>query len=70
MKQLCNNDTFPQKVDLVIGAYRGEDAKPWILPVVRKACHEIDNQSAPIFPISDTRVDHGSLLIGTHSVAE
>jgi aspartate aminotransferase len=50
MKQLCDNDTFPQKVDLVIGAYRGEDAKPWILPVVRKACHEIDDQDAPIVP--------------------
>lgn len=30
-------DTHPQKVDLGIGAYRTNEAKPWVLPVVRKA---------------------------------
>jgi aspartate aminotransferase len=29
-------DTDPKKVDLGIGAYRDNNAKPWILPVVRK----------------------------------
>lgn len=29
-------DTFDKKVDLGIGAYRGDDAKPWVLPVVKK----------------------------------
>jgi aspartate aminotransferase, cytoplasmic len=29
-------DTFDKKVDLGIGAYRDNDAKPWILPVVKK----------------------------------
>lgn len=29
-------DTFEQKVDLGIGAYRDNNAKPYILPVVRK----------------------------------
>lgn len=29
-------DTAPEKVDLGVGAYRDENAKPWILPVVRK----------------------------------
>lgn len=38
LKDRCDGDPFPQKVDLGIGAYRGEDAKPWVLPVVRKAC--------------------------------
>lgn len=28
-------DTFDKKVDLGIGAYRDNDAKPWILPVVK-----------------------------------
>lgn len=32
-----NRDTHPQKVNLGIGAYRGDDGKPWVLPVVRKA---------------------------------
>ena len=29
-------DTFDKKVDLGIGAYRDNNAKPWILPVVKK----------------------------------
>ena len=31
-------DTFDKKVDLGIGAYRDNDAKPWVLPVVKKVC--------------------------------
>lgn len=31
-----NRDTHPQKVNLGIGVYRGDDGKPWVLPVVRK----------------------------------
>lgn len=29
-------DASPLKVDLGVGAYRDENAKPWILPVVHK----------------------------------
>lgn len=29
-------DTFDKKVDLGVGAYRDDNAKPWILPVVKK----------------------------------
>lgn len=29
-------DTDPNKVDLGIGAYRDDNAKPWILPVVKQ----------------------------------
>jgi aspartate aminotransferase, cytoplasmic len=29
-------DTFPQKVNLGVGAYRDDDSKPWVLPVVKK----------------------------------
>ncbi|KAJ4404574.1 Aspartate aminotransferase, cytoplasmic [Neurospora sp. IMI 360204] len=36
-------DTSPQKVDLGIGAYRDENAKPWVLPVVKKADEIIRN---------------------------
>ena len=32
----CVADPNPNKVNLVIGAYRDEDLKPWVLPVVRK----------------------------------
>ncbi|PVV03950.1 hypothetical protein BB560_001553 [Smittium megazygosporum] len=33
----CKADSFEGKVDLSIGAYRDENGKPWILPVVSKA---------------------------------
>ena len=29
-------DTFDKKVDLGVGAYRDDNAKPWVLPVVKK----------------------------------
>lgn len=29
-------DNFDKKVDLGIGAYRDNNAKPWVLPVVKK----------------------------------
>ena len=29
-------DTSKAKVDLGIGAYRDDDAKPWVLPVVKQ----------------------------------
>jgi aspartate aminotransferase len=29
-------DDFDKKVDLGIGAYRDDNAKPWVLPVVKK----------------------------------
>ncbi|CAG2175711.1 unnamed protein product [Oppiella nova] len=41
LSKAFKEDTFPQKVDLGIGAYRTNEAKPWVLPVVRKAELEI-----------------------------
>ena len=32
-------DTSDKKVDLGIGAYRDNNAKPWVLPVVKKVPH-------------------------------
>jgi aspartate aminotransferase len=29
-------DTFDKKVDLGVGAYRDDNGKPWVLPVVKK----------------------------------
>ena len=29
-------DTYPQKVNLGVGAYRDDNSKPWVLPVVKK----------------------------------
>lgn len=36
MMAAFRKDTFEKKVDLGIGAYRDNNAKPWVLPVVKK----------------------------------
>lgn len=46
-------DTFDKKVDLGIGAYRDNNAKPWVLPVVKKVC---------TFPLKSNAVNHSLLL--------
>ncbi|XP_054167410.1 aspartate aminotransferase, cytoplasmic-like [Oppia nitens] len=46
LSKAYKEDTNPQKVDLGIGAYRTNEAKPWVLPVVRKAEHEIANDDS------------------------
>ncbi len=38
-------DTSEKKVDLGIGAYRDNNAKPWVLPVVKKVR---ETQSRPV----------------------
>lgn len=40
-------DSSEKKVDLGIGAYRDDNAKPWVLPVVKKV-HEKESG----FPLS------------------
>ncbi|KAJ1983554.1 Aspartate aminotransferase, cytoplasmic [Dimargaris verticillata] len=37
LSTLYKADTFVRKVDLGVGAYRDNNGKPWVLPVVRKA---------------------------------
>lgn len=34
---MYNEDTFENKVNLSVGAYKDEEGKPWVLPVVKKA---------------------------------
>jgi hypothetical protein len=45
-------DTFDRKVDLGIGAYRDDNAKPWVLPVVKKVCFPISELFNSIYDIS------------------
>merc|ERR1719329_1425234 len=32
-----NKDTFPQKMNLGVGAYRDDNGKPWVLPSIKAA---------------------------------
>jgi len=47
-------DTYGNKVNLGVGAYRDDDGKPWVLPVVKKAKDII---------ASDPNIDHEYLSI-------
>jgi aspartate aminotransferase len=40
-------DQFDKKVDLGIGAYRDDNAKPWVLPVVKKVSFELPELVPP-----------------------
>ena len=31
-------DAYPKKINLGVGAYRDDNNKPWVLPVVKKVC--------------------------------
>lgn len=42
-------DTYEKKVDLGIGAYRDNNAKPWVLPVVKKVRITDNADDATIF---------------------
>ncbi|KAF5380950.1 hypothetical protein D9615_003869 [Tricholomella constricta] len=53
-------DTFEKKVNLGVGAYRDDNDKPWVLPVVQKAStHSLASQRV----LSDTSLDHEYLPI-------
>lgn len=68
-------DTFEKKVDLGIGAYRDDDAKPWVLPVVKKAKGRLHNDPSlnheylPIQGLNSFRAAAAKLILGKNSPA-
>ncbi|KAF3190211.1 Aspartate aminotransferase, cytoplasmic, variant 2 [Orbilia oligospora] len=68
-------DTFEKKVDLGIGAYRDDNAKPWVLPVVKKAEEIILNDPAknheylPIAGLASLTSAAAKLVFGNDSPA-
>lgn len=44
LTEAFNKDQDPRKITLGVGAYRGEDGKPWVLPSVREAEKQILDQ--------------------------
>jgi aspartate aminotransferase len=63
-------DQDPNKVDLGIGAYRDDNAKPWVLPVVKKADEilrndpELNHEYAPIAGITPFTSKAAELILG------
>nr|CAG8480409.1 12728_t:CDS:10 [Entrophospora candida] len=70
-----NADTDTQKVNLGVGAYRDDNGKPWILPVVKKAEQIIINNSTlnheylPITGLKPFKEAAVRLILGENSPA-
>ncbi|KAL8670876.1 MAG: hypothetical protein Q9168_004607 [Polycauliona sp. 1 TL-2023] len=68
-------DTFEKKVDLGIGAYRDDNAKPWVLPVVKKAegilqkDPNLNHEYLPIAGLADFTSAAQKLMLGAESPA-
>ena len=64
------NDKHPDKVNLGVGAYRTEEGKPYIFPVVKKAEEMIvsnpalDKEYAPIEGEADFNIGARGVLFG------
>lgn len=70
-----NADTHPHKVNLGVGAYRTDDGKPWVLPVVRTmeaqmACDAtLNHEYLPVAGLADYSNSAIKLLLGADSPA-
>ncbi|KAJ8588910.1 aspartate aminotransferase [Rhizopogon salebrosus TDB-379] len=68
-------NTFPQKINLGVGAYRDNDNKPWVLPVIKRATHillndpTIDHEYLPITGLPEFTAGAAKLILGTGSPA-
>ncbi|KAL2047031.1 hypothetical protein N7G274_001049 [Stereocaulon virgatum] len=68
-------DDFEKKVDLGIGAYRDNNAKPWVLPVVKQADEilrkdpNLNHEYLPIAGLTDFTSAAQKLILGAESPA-
>jgi len=68
-------DTFPQKVNVGVGAYRDDNNKPWVLPVVKKATEillndpSLDHEYLPITGLPEFTSAAAKLILGINSPA-
>lgn len=68
-------DTFEKKVNLGVGAYRDDDNKPWVLPVVKKVTQillndeTLDHEYLPILGLPEFIAAAAKLILGPSSVA-
>ncbi|KAJ7098026.1 aspartate amino-transferase [Mycena belliarum] len=68
-------DTFDKKINLGVGAYRDDDNKPWILPVVKEATRillsdeTLDHEYLPITGLPEFTSAAAKLILGPESPA-
>lgn len=69
------DDTNPNKINLGVGAYRDENGKPWVLPVVKTASHkleaqeDLDHEYLPITGLQQFTAAAQRLVLGEDSKA-
>lgn len=70
-----NEDTHPNKVNLSVGAYKDDNGKPWVLPVVRTVEQQIANdltlnhEYLPILGLPEFTTSAVKLVLGNDSPA-
>ncbi|KEY66063.1 hypothetical protein S7711_09428 [Stachybotrys chartarum IBT 7711] len=75
LRAACRADPEPNKIDLVIGAYRDDNGRPWILPAVRKAEKILyddgdrTNEYLPIRGMPEFTSAAQRLILGPNSIA-
>ncbi|XP_045506744.1 aspartate aminotransferase, cytoplasmic [Colias croceus] len=75
LNKLCADDTNKNKVNLGVGAYRDENGKPWVLPVVRKmekqmaANENLLHEYLPVLGLEQFSNLSVSMLLGEDSPA-
>lgn len=68
-------DPFEKKVNLGVGAYRDDDNKPWVLPVVKKVTRillndeTLDHEYLPITGLPEYTAAAAKLILGPSSIA-
>ncbi|KAF8636592.1 hypothetical protein AX17_003403 [Amanita inopinata Kibby_2008] len=68
-------DPYEKKVNLGVGAYRDDNGKPWVLPVVRKASQillndeALDHEYLPITGLPEFTANAAKLILGPTSPA-
>jgi aspartate aminotransferase len=75
VNKLFLEDTDPKKVNLSIGAYRTDEGKPWVLPVVREAekllanDESLNHEYLPILGFEPFTILATQFLLGTNHPA-
>ncbi|KAL3280845.1 hypothetical protein HHI36_004074 [Cryptolaemus montrouzieri] len=75
LNRAYNEDTFKNKVNLGVGAYRTENGEPWVLPVVRQAEKALANDESlnkeylPVLGLEAFTKAASLLLLGANSSA-
>lgn len=73
LNKAYNEDSFPQKVNLGVGAYRTDEGKPWVLPVVREmekrlaADETLNKEYLPVLGYEPLATAATRMLLGTDS---